>query len=351
MLTTFKRPEACEAVLDAIKTMNPEEEEEHSESIHILTNLKEVWEKKVTEYMEKDEGYVLPLILACQMAGVKADEKALLKVFLSSAVDIKREIVKGLPVIVDEGGSLIVKEAMRDLDGHVRGDAMITAGMMSLEELRGEIAAAAIKDFQEVRVKALNALIGIDPAHALELIGKFVHDGTSDDKRVYLAAAGYLSGETNLPFIKKLLSDNDEKVRSAATSALGNFLDDERYMNIFVKQLKARDIPHEVLNVIKERRLAVFKDRLQEIFEDMGRGLWTRYYALSALSSFEDGSLFDTFARGLGDENSIIKIGCLKALSDLNDERVRDYVMPFVQSDDEDIRSTAEFVMNKLEAF
>jgi HEAT repeat protein len=97
--------------------------------------------------------------------------------------------------------------------------------------------------------------------------------------------------------------------------------------------------------------LALFKDRLQEIFEDIDRGLWTRYYALTAMSSFEDHSLFDTFAKGLEDQNNIIKIGCLKALSDLNDTRALNYIMPFVQSDDEDVRSTAEFVMNKLEAF
>jgi HEAT repeat protein len=69
------------------------------------------------------------------------------------------------------------------------------------------------------------------------------------------------------------------------------------------------------------------------------------------LSSFEDHALFDTFAGGLEDQNNIIKIACLKALSDLNEARALNYIMPFVQSDDEDIRSTAEFVMNKLEAF
>lgn len=350
MVATFRRREACEAVLDAIKTINPEDDE-YEESIHILLSLKAIWEKHVPEYMEKDEGYILPLIQACQVASIRTDEESLLKVFLSSTVEIKREIVKGIPVIVDGGGLSIIKEAMKDLDGHVKGDAMITAGKMSLKELKDEIEAAVLKDFQDVRIKALNALIRLDLSSAMDLIKKFVHDGSSDDKKVYLATAGLLSGENNLPFIKKLLSDSDEKVRSAAASTLGNFLDDERYMNIFVKQLKVKDIPHEVLKVIKERRLAMFKDRLQEIFEDMGRGLWTRYYALSALSSFEDGSLFDTFTSGLEDDNSIIKIGCLKALSDLNDVRALNYVMPFVQSDDEDIRSTAEFVINKLEAF
>jgi HEAT repeat protein len=350
MLVTFKTSEACEAVLNAIRTMNPEEEE-YDESIHILLNLRKIWEKHVPEYMEKDERYVLPLIRACKMASVKTDEEALLKVFLSSPVEIKREIVKDIPVIVDGKGLSVIKEAMKDLDGHVKGDAMITAGMTSLDELKDEIEAALMNDFQDVRVKALNALIHLDLSSAMDFIKKFVQDGSGDDKRVYLAVAGLLTGESNFPFIKRLLSDNDEKVRGAAASTLGNFLDDERYMNIFVKQLKAKDIPHEVLKVIKEQRLAIFKDRLQDIFEDMGRGLWTRYYALTAMSSFEDLSLFDTFARGLEDQNNIIKIGCLKALSDLNDVRALNYIMPFVQSDDEDIRSTAEFVMNKLESF
>ena len=349
-VATFQNRRACEAILDAIKAMTSEDEE-YEESIHVLLSLKDVWEKHVPELMEKDEGYILPLIRACRIAGVKSDEESLLAVFLSSSVEIRREIVKDLPAIITGSGLSIIREAMRDLDGHVKGDAMISAGRMSLREVKDDIVAAALKDFQDVRVKALDALIRLDFVSALDLVKKFVQEGTSDDKKVYLAVAGLLSADDNLAFVRKLLSDDDEKVRSAAASALGNFLDDERYMSIFVKQLKVRDIPHEVLKVVKEKRLAMFKDRLQEIFEDMERGLWTRYYALSALSSFEDGALFDTFAKGLEDENSIIKIGCLKALSDLNDARALNYVMPFVQSDDEDIRSTAEFVMNKLEAF
>ena len=109
------------------------------------------------------------------------------------------------------------------------------------------------------------------------------------------------------------------------------------------------EVPHEVLKVIKEKRLSLFKDRLIGLFDDKSRGLWTRYYALSALSSFEDHGLFDTFTRGLEDENSIIKIGCLKALSDLNDVRALEYIMPFIQNADEDVRSTAESVINRLE--
>jgi HEAT repeat protein len=223
--------------------------------------------------------------------------------------------------------------------------------MMSLTELRGDIEEAAKKDFLDVRIKAMNALIHLDSDGAMELLGGFVHDGSDEDKRVYLAVAGLLNEERNLPFVEKLLSDHDLKIRGAVSTVIGNFIDDERYMNMFVRQLMEDDIPHEVLKVIKEKKLSRFKERLKEIFDDRSKGLWTRYYALSALSSFTDHSLFETFTEGLEDENSIIKIGCLRALSDLNDMRALDYVMPFVQSTDEDVSSTAEFVINKLEAF
>jgi HEAT repeat protein len=69
---------------------------------------------------------------------------------------------------------------------------------------------------------------------------------------------------------------------------------------------------------------------------------------LLALGAFEDPSLFELFIEGLNDENSLIKIGSLKALSDLKDHRAIVYVKPFINNKDDDVRSTAEFVMNSL---
>ena len=80
----------------------------------------------------------------------------------------------------------------------------------------------------------------------------------------------------------------------------------------------------------------------------MGKSLWTRYYALLALGAFEDPSLFELFVKGLDDESNLIKIGSLKALSDLKDQKAVNYVKPLTKHTDDDVRSTAEFVMNYL---
>jgi len=77
--------------------------------------------------------------------------------------------------------------------------------------------------------------------------------------------------------------------------------------------------------------------------------MWTRYYALSALGVFEDSSLFDIFVNGLNDENGLIIIGCIRALADLNDKKAMVYILPFTDSTNEDIKSTAVSVLEKLE--
>jgi HEAT repeat protein len=105
------------------------------------------------------------------------------------------------------------------------------------------------------------------------------------------------------------------------------------------------------LKIIRDKRLSLFKDRLVEIFINGNNGLWTRYYALLALGVFEIPSLFEIFLQGLSDNASLIKIGSLKALCDLNDKRALPYIRPFVQSHDEDIRSTAEYVLERFETF
>ncbi|HBL24008.1 MAG TPA: hypothetical protein DDZ40_07815, partial [Deltaproteobacteria bacterium] len=110
------------------------------------------------------------------------------------------------------------------------------------------------------------------------------------------------------------------------------------------------EIPHEVLKVVKDKRLRRFKDRLVGIFTDEGRGMWTRYYALSALGAFEDQALFDIFAKGLQDANGLITIGCIRALADLKDKRAIDYIRPYMDNANDDIRSAAEMVVNRMES-
>jgi HEAT repeat protein len=77
--------------------------------------------------------------------------------------------------------------------------------------------------------------------------------------------------------------------------------------------------------------------------------MWTRYYALAALGVFEDNSLFDIFVNGLKDENGLIIIGCIRALADLNDKRAIHHIHPFTGNSNEDVKSTAESVLEKLE--
>jgi HEAT repeat protein len=110
------------------------------------------------------------------------------------------------------------------------------------------------------------------------------------------------------------------------------------------------DIPHEALKVIKDKKLDMFRDRLVEIFLDKTKGLWTRYYALSALGALEGSSLFDIFVNGLNDENGLITIGCIRALADLNDKKAARYIRPFAESSNEDIKSTAKSVLDRLES-
>ncbi|MCX5810666.1 MAG: HEAT repeat domain-containing protein [Proteobacteria bacterium] len=350
LLAHFRRTEACDAILYVLSSMNPDDEE-YTEVLNVFAHLSDVWKDRIAYYVEQNEGYVMPVIESCKIAGVEIAEALLLKIFLATSMEVKREIIKNLPVFLKGGGLSVIKEAIKDPDGHVRGDALTVIGIMSLEVMKDDVIAAVRKGFLDVRIHALKALMRLDFDNGLELIRTFVNSGSDDDKRLYLAVAKFGDADNNFPFVVKLLSDEDDKIRRAVIGVIGYFLDDERYMAMLVKLLMDENISHETLKVIREKRLTIFRDRLQEIFQDTDKELWTRYYALSALSTFEDGSLFDTFVNGLKDDNSIIKIACIKALADLNDVRALEHIYPFAQSDDNDVRSTAEFVIGRLEGF
>ncbi|MCX5807251.1 MAG: HEAT repeat domain-containing protein [Proteobacteria bacterium] len=350
LLANFKNTITCETILKSFKGIDPNEED-YYERLLLFASLKEIWEDNVEGFMNKDEDYLLPLIKASGMENVKIAENVMFSKYLESSIDVKREIVKNIPAIISGKGLSIIKEATKDTDGHIIGDAMTVISGMMLTEMKDEIINVVKKGFFDVRVKALRALKRIDLDNAIEIIKQFVDNGSSEDKKLYLSIASMLNSEQNFPFLEQLLHDLDENIKKMTVSVMGNFLDDERYMVLLTGLLMGENIPHEVLKIIKDRKLNLFQDRLVDIFINNNNGLWTRYYALLALGAFEIPSLFNVFLQGLNDKENLIKIGSLKALSDLNDERALPYIKPFTQSQDEDIRSTAEYAVERFETF
>jgi HEAT repeat protein len=348
MLTDFRHSETCEAILGVLSEMNGDSED-YEAILMLFASLSDVWVSNIENFMKRDEKYLLPLVKACKIANVKLEEQLLLNVFLFSSVDVKREIITGMPVIVQGSCCSIIREAIKDTDGHIKGYAVDVVGTLSLHELKDEIIHITQNGFTDVRTKAIKTLISLDKDQAMELIRHFVYDGSNEDKKVYLSAIHLIDSENNFPFIEKLIFDADESVRRTAIGVIGNFVENERYVDLIQKILKDDNIPHEVLKVIKDKKLAMFKDRLVEIFVDRSKVMWTRYYALSALGVFEDGLLFNIFVNGLNDENGLIIIGCIRALADLNDKRAMVYILPFTDSTNEDIKSTAVSVLEKLE--
>ncbi len=349
MIAHFRYDETCEALLDVLADLGPENED-YGPILELFVSLSDIWIPSVQNYIKRDEKYCLPIIQACKFVGIKLEEEFLLNIFRASSVDVKREIITGIPAILDGSGSLLIREAIEDTDGHIKGHAVDAVGVLSLQDLKSEIVSIAKKDFFDVRTKAMNVLVRLDRDQAIKLMESFIYDGSSEDKKVCLVAANLIDSEKNFPFIEKLSSDEDEAVRRSAIALIGNFLDSESHVNLLKKILMGDNIPHEVLKIIKDKKLNMFRDRLVEIFMDMGKGLWTRYYALMALAVFEDGSLFDILVSGLSDENNLIVIGCIRALSDLNDKKALNYIRPFTDNSNEDVQSTASSVLEKLES-
>lgn len=347
LMTHFKNLQTCDVLLENMKEMDPDEPE-YEEVLQLFISLSQVWKQNIKEYLGKGDEYALAIVKACGLIQIRIDEDILLTSFLASSAAVKREIVKNADKIISGKGHDLLKEALHDQDGHVQSYAVKSIGTLKLKILKNDIIALAKEGFMDVRINALKTLISLYNDEAMGLIHQFVNSDSREDKKVYLAVARNVTGDDNFQSITKLCTDNDEVIRKATISIIGNFIDDERYKEIFQKLLKSEDIPHEVLKIIKEKKLTQFSQRLKKIFIDTEKGLWTRYYALLALGAFGEPSFFELFIEGLNDENSLIKIGSLKALSDLKDQRAIVHVEPFVESKDEDVRSAAEFFMNSI---
>ena len=201
LLVHFKHPDSARAMLDVLKDMDPDGEE-YEQILRLFMELKEVWSRHLEEYLSVEE-YTLPVIRACGGVGCKVDDQLLLRCFQSSPLATKREIMKQLGRITDGNGYSIIREAMRDADGHIQAEAAAIAGAMSMRELTPDVELIAKKGFADVRRKALLALLRLDTALALEAINGFVTNGNPEDKKIYLAVTPYIDGEHQFSFSGK----------------------------------------------------------------------------------------------------------------------------------------------------
>jgi len=347
LMIHFKNKQTCDILLEILIKMDPDEPE-FSEILQLFSSLSQIWKNDIKEYLSNGDQYAMVIIKACAQEKVSIPENVLLASFLKSSVLVKREIVKNAAMIVQGKGYDLLKEAVKDEDGHVKSFAVNAIGVMNLKGLEDEIIDLSQSGFMDVRVNAVKTLINLNYNEAIKLLRQFVDSDSLEDKKVYLAVAKNISGDDNFPLIQRLLRSKEDDIKQAIVTIIGTFIDDGRYATIFQKLLQGDNIPHETLKIIKEKRLVQFKPVLNKIFSNTNKSLWTRYYALLALGSFEDPSLIKLFINGLHDESNLIKIGSLKALSDLKDKKAVVFVKPLTKHKDDDVRSTAEFVMKYL---
>lgn len=345
-LVHFKHRDSARAMLNILKDLD-HDGDEYEEVLALLMELEPVWSPHLEEYLGVEE-YVIPVIRACAGLGRAIDERLLLKAFCSSPLDTKREIMKQLGRVSPGDGYRVIREAMKDSDGHVQADAVAIAGNLALRELMPDILLMAKNGFPDVRTKALLALVRLDLPMALAAIDWFVKEGGSDDKRVYLSVTAHLEPDANYPFLKELIGDPDERIRQSAIRVIGNLVDHEEYLDLFRAVLTGGDVPNEVLKVIGEKRLTAFKQLLLDIVLDPLQVQWTKYYALVALGAIADHSLLSVFSGALKEKDNLIKIGALKALSELKDKRAVPQIRPYTKSADQDLRTAAQVALERI---
>lgn len=345
-LVHFKHKDSARALLNILKTLDPEGDE-YERILAFLMELEPVWSADLEEYMSVEE-YVVPIIKACAGLGHPIEESILLKAFCSSPLDTKREIMKQLARVAPGDGYKVIREAMKDADGHVQADAVAIAGNLALKELMPDILLMAKNGFPDVRAKALLALVRLDLPMALAAIEWLVKEGTSDDKKVYLSVTTHLGPEANYPFLKELIGDRDERIRQSAVRVIGNLVDHEEYLDLFRMVLTGGNVPNEVLKVIGERKLTAFRQLLLDIVKDPLQVQWTKYYALVALGALADHSLLPVFFGALKEKDNLIKIGALKALSESGDKRAIPQIRPYTKSADQDLKTAAQVALERL---
>jgi HEAT repeat protein len=348
LLARFRRPETCNILLDVLRTVD-QDSEEFDDLLDIFVGLHEVWQYRSEEYLQKDPQELLPFIRACGMAGHKIPAETIDRLFMHAPLAVKRELMRQLPSIIDGDATGLMRKALTDEDGHIKGDAAIAAARLGLEGFTQEIVNISVDGFLDVRRKGLQALATLDKQRLGDLVETLARSARSDDRKTALTALNELDKERIFGVMQVLLNDPDESVVKSAIHTAGNMLpQDNRYLKALNELLAERPVVHELLRVIREQKLDIFKDPLVKLFGEQGDDAWTRYQVLTALAAFRDHSLLNVFVGALQDENILIKIGSIKALSDLADASVMVHVKPFMRSQDPALRSAASAAVKEL---
>jgi HEAT repeat protein len=348
LLARFKRPETCDMLFTALGKLD-EDTDEFDDLLLLFAGLHDVWQCSAEAFLQSEPQALLPFIRACGISRHQIPVETIDRLFTSAPLTLKRVLVQQLPLIAGGDATALLLKALNDEDGHVKGDAALAASRLGLKDLTEEIANISIDGFLDVRKKGLQALVTLDAGRGAELIEKLARSKRSEDRKVALTMVDQLDKEQAFRIMQVLLEDPDESVARSAICAAGSVVQrDSRYLRLFDKLLAERPVVHELLRVIREQRLDAFRDSLVQLFFEQGSIAWTRYQVLTALAALRDHSLLDVFVGALRDESALIKIGSIKALSDLGDATAIAYVGPFMKSQDVALRSAASAAVKEL---
>lgn len=348
LLARFRRIETCNILLDALKKED-QDADEFDDLLQLFVGLNDVWRFRSEVYLHGESEDLLPFVRACGMAGHRVPVETIDRLFASGSLTLKRELIKQLPGIAEGDATGVLRKALKDEDGHVRGDAALAVARLGLKDLTAEVVDLVVDGFPDVRKKGLQALALLDGQRVAELVERLVQSNRTEDRKIALSVVDQLDKEQAFAVMQVLLDDADESVVRSAIYTAGSLLNrDKRYMKLFDRLLGERPVLHGLLRVIREQRLDAFRDRLVKILCEQGSDAWTRYQVLTALAGLRDHSLLDVFVGSLNDESTLIKIGSIKALAELADARAVAYVRPFMKSQDAALRSAASIAVKEL---
>jgi HEAT repeat protein len=185
LMTHFKNLQTCKVLLENLKQIDPDEAE-YDEVLQLFLSLAQVWKHNIKEYLCNGDEYTQAVVKACGLMNIRIHEDLLIASFLASSATARREIIKNADKIVSGKGYDLLKEAVKDQDGHVKSYAVKAIGTMKLKKLENDIVALAKEGFMDVRVNALKALIELDRDEAMQLLQQFVKTALLKIKRPIL---------------------------------------------------------------------------------------------------------------------------------------------------------------------
>jgi HEAT repeat protein len=259
---------------------------------------------------------------------------------------------KEVAFVLGESGDIDVvdtlKEFSKDQIGHVRSAAYKSLGKLNATNEVEHLFNGLNDRYPDVRESAMNALISIGTPKVIQRFNDELYTDNIEHQRLAVMALGMIGSQDVAEPLLQAVSHPDSIIRKSAIESLGNIKDLE---NIDPILLALNDENSGVRKASASTLVALrgtdILDNIKFMLND--DDVWVKYHVINLIGDMTDNNNVELIRKYLYDEQDLIKIATLKALSKIGTIELLEEIQRLKFESNRDVQEAAIMAVSNLQ--